>query len=372
MSLVLSPSSVSRRIACPGSFALENRVEKMESPSAKEGTLAHLIIKSKGLPVFEEGFITSEGITVTKEMLNGADLFYDYTKNLIDASLFWEIDQEINISRIHEFCRGRPDFWCITKDSCLHIIEYKFGRKPIAAFENWQMIEYSAGILQKLENLDVKVEKVTFTIIQPRDFRSNTPINSWYTTVQILQPFFNKLRDYELAALSSDAKCIPTAECRHCPVRHGCEALQKICLDLSESIQQDTYLNLSNNQVGIELKYFKDAAELLNARITGLEEQAISEIKKGNMIPHFSMESIQSRERWKVPVKEIVELGDLLNINLKKPTEVITPKQAVAAGIPKEILSEYCETISSGLKLVMEDNKKIRKIFDTNISIAID
>jgi len=52
----------------------------------------------------------------------------------------------------------------------------------------------------------------------------------------------------------------------------------------------------------------------------------------------------------------------MMGVALAKPG-AITPKQAIKAGLPKEIVASYSETPSGEIKLVASDATQIRKVF---------
>ena len=247
----------------------------------------------------------------------------------------------------------------------LHIWDYKFGRRHVEAFENWQLIEYAAGILMALEinGHDDQYIRVNLHIVQPRSISKNSAIRSWNTFASELRAYFNILRDRELASMAESASCLPSPECSYCQGRHACQALQRSALSAVDLSLMNSPWELSSTEIGNELRYLKHAAELLDARITGLSEQATARLKNGQRIPFFSLEAGSGRERWKVPAEEIVPLGEIFGIDLVKSIDVITPRQAVKLGIPEEVVKSYTERPITGLKLIQNDGSQSRKIF---------
>src|SRR5271170_5159899 len=166
----ITPHSVARRVACPGSRALEEKYPVIEkSPSATEGELAHSVAMQ-----ICTGKLLPKSFDITPEMERGAELFFD----TLGSDLFSTyLEQEIKIPLMDETITGRPDAWFYNTDTkTLYIYDYKFGRTPVEAFENWQMIEYAYGILCSPRL--ILIEKFIFKIIQPRDLRGNT-IKTW-------------------------------------------------------------------------------------------------------------------------------------------------------------------------------------------------
>jgi hypothetical protein len=78
-------------------------------------------------------------------------------------------------------------------------------------------------------------------------------------------------------------------------------------------------------------------------------------------------DSGKGRERWKkdVPHAEVIMMGDLLGVDIRKPVEMDTPAQVRKKGIDESVIAEYSETPMTALKLVEVDGAKIRQIFNT-------
>lgn len=373
---ILSPSSAARRVACAGSRALESLYpDDEQSPHAREGEAAHFaaargIIEKpthgNNLPVAW----APNGEMITDEMIEGAEVYRKHIFDVLNKLVgkldlgYLVIEKRIDISTIHPDCFGTPDCWLFYGND-LHIWDYKFGHGYVEVFENWQLIEYAAGILEfiGINGITDRHTRVHFHIVQPRSYHRLGAIRSWEIIAADLRPYFNILRDAEAAAMHPGALCRPSPECTYCRGRHACQALQLSALSAVDVATSNGALELKPAQVGAELRILKRAADLLDARITGLSEQATSIVKRGGRIPHFKLEEVIGRERWKVPIEEVVALGEFFGQPLTKPAEAITPKQAIKAGIPESVIATYVERPRTGMKLVPDDGKAARKIF---------
>jgi|ERR1700728_1292312 len=345
----LAPSSASRRASCPGSRALEAQYpEASISQSSREGTAAHFAAQQFLLHGYCIEITDLSGEPITKEMLDGADLYEHEVKGKAQKNIL-HIEEKVDISIIHPECWGTPDCWTLV-DNHLHIFDYKFGHGFIEVFENWQLLEYAAGISQL-----VSFEKVTMTIVQPRSYTREGPIRSWTIDAADLSGYMDKLRNIEFRAMEPEAVCIPSPECMHCTGRHACTALQKTTGRFMDVALASLAWDLDSRQTAWELKHLRSAAQLIEARMTGLEEQAKSMILRGEYLPGFKLEPGQGREHWTKETAEVITLGELMGLNLSKPSEVITPAQARKIGIHEDILAQYSQRIPGKLKLV-EDN----------------
>lgn len=346
----LSPSSAARRVVCPGSRALEELYpQTLESVSAREGTAAHWLASEYLHGRYNVPEYAPNGELLTDEMFEGADLYEHRVKFGNPENI--HIEERINIFDIHPECWGTPDAWYID-DNELVIFDYKFGHGYVEVFENWQLLEYACGLFTITEN----IEKITMVIIQPRSYTKEGPIRSWTIDKTKLFEYKSILEKTERKAMEPDALCIPSPACLHCKGRHVCSALQKTASNFIDvSISTESF-ELDSRQTASELKHLRHAALLIDARLTGLEEQAKSMILRGEYVPGFKLEPGAGREHWTKNTDEIIMLGELMGVNLAKPQEPITPAQARKIGIQDEILKQYSQRISGKLKLVEETN----------------
>ncbi len=387
----LSPSQAARRIACPGSHTLIQSLPKTDiSESAQEGITAHTVacafltnppiaqIFLKDGVAFGSHIIKELGIVkefITDEMVDGAVLYTSTINEKICGNLENQdtiisklhVEEPLDISNIHPECRGVPDCWAFT-DNTLYLWEYKYGHKPVEVYENWQLIEYAAGILRKLEtegilNTQIFVE---FSIIQPRSFHSDGTVRTWRIKAFDLLPYFTTLKKAEHEATQPNTLCTPNPECRFCPARHMCGALQIAALTAVDVSKTNSPVELSASALGGELRLLQHAKSLLDARITGLEEQALARIKRGELIPFYCIQESTPRKVWNKSIEEIINMGELLGYEIAKPREIITPKQAIDRGMPSDVIEGLTKTERGALKLKPFDLGTTKKIFDTS------
>lgn len=368
---ILPPSSAARRVACPGSWALEQHYPETESSaSAREGDAAHWVaaetLKESFFDVHGADLdIAPNGEPVTQEMEDGADLLVNDIFELVeDVDLrTLKIEQPISIANIHPEMWGTPDAW-VYKPGTLWIWDYKFGHGYVDVFENWQLIAYAAGILNHLgiNGLADQYTEVRMRIVQPRCYHRDGTIREWAIKASALRPYFNILQQAEAAATAPNAPAKPGKHCGHCRGRHACEALQRAALDTIDLSGSNTPHDLTPTALGTELYYLKQAAARLDARINGLSSQAESLLQKGQPVPHFKLERTNGREYWTKSVEEVTTLGQLCGVELTKPA-LITPNQAIKAGVDAKVVKLYSARSAGTIKLVEFDDGTTRKIF---------
>jgi len=359
---ILAPSSAARRVACPGSRALEALYPQKETDAAQEGTLAHQVAENALHFAYQRTFPNIiNDFEVTEEMRDGALLYAETLKPLITQT--WDTETRLNISRIHPECFGTVDFYHYSPmNNILHVVDYKFGHGFVEVFENWQLIEYAAGLIDKL-NIVKGDTKIVLMIIQPRSFHSDGPVRTWETTYVELSDYFERLKAVELKAMMPDALCTPSPECKYCSAKHACTSLQASALVSVDIAYQNRPHDLTPRELGSELRILKAAANLLDARINGLEAQAIYQLQAGQTVPFFTLEPTQGRENWTIKAHEVAALGALFGVDLMKEPAAITPKQAIKAGLPAAIVSQNSASKSGPMRLVSLDMKKARRIF---------
>jgi hypothetical protein len=363
----LPPSSAARRVACPGSRALEEKYKSAEqSPAAREGEAAHWLAAWRFNQVHcMDSFphVAPNGEPITDEMIEGA-ILYENSIEAVRGGAVLHIEERVDISTIHPDCFGTPDCWFV-KENELHIFDYKFGHGYVEVFENWQLIEYAAGILDGLPlGLTANDLDVVFHIVQPRSYHPSGNVRTWKSSLVTLEIYFDILRQVEAEAVQEIATTRVSPECNYCAARHACPTLRQSALVAADASYDNIPIELDSFQLGGELRYLQRARALLEARIAGLEEQATAMIRRGDRVPFFALESAPGRLAWGVPVGEVLKMGELLGYDLKKPDVALTPRQAIVAGIDEALVEVYCERQRGALKLTAVDEKQARKVFD--------
>lgn len=373
---ILAPSSAARWVACAGSVLLEAMYPETEEGKieAAEGTAAHWAAAEMFYGrLVAEGQVAPNGITLTEEMIDGAQLYVDAVDaRLAEAGLtreFLHVEQRVEIPSVHSLNWGTPDNWFFNVQRFeLDVFDFKFGHGFVDVFENWQLIDYAAGIMDGLsiDGQQDQALRVNLHVVQPRSYHRDGPVRTWSVVASDLRPHINRLRNAAEAALMTGATCTPNPECVHCKARHACEGLQRDAYRSAQISTGSVPVDLTPAALGLELHFLRLAAKRLAGRITGLEEQARQQLGQGQRVPFFALVSVQGREKWAKPVDEVLALGSLFGADLAKPRDAITPNQARAmfkkSGLPTDVIEQYSERASS-LALEADDGKQARKVF---------
>lgn len=371
----LAPSAAHRWVRCALAPTLEAAYPETEKSAASlEGTAAHWVVQqyTKEIPLAEVGELTEpDGVPVTQEMREAAQLLRDDFRDVL--GVFWRkelrVEKQIQIPSIHERNWGTPDYYAIVEspeEFTLYLWDFKFGHGIVEVFENWQLINYAYGILTSEESAlrGVKPVTIDMRIVQPRAYHRDGPVRSWRIGAESLGRYTQQLVLAAAHACEPNPKATPTPEgCKHCKGRHVCEALQREAYRAADVAQDAQALDLPPQALGLELRTLTRAQSLLEARISGLEAQAIAQIRDGTHVPFWAMESSQGRKVWAKPTQDVLALGDLLGINLAKPPEPLTPTQAQKAGVPAELINTYSARQPGAAKLTADNGDKARQIF---------
>jgi len=350
-----APSSMSMLMACAGSFRMRKLYpEPDDSPHAMEGVAAHHVcaeaLKGRWMAV---GELCPNGIAVTEEMIEGAEMYAQAVEPYAESA--W-IEQPVSCASLHSDCFGTPDFMQITANRIV-VADYKFGHRHVEVFENWQLITYAAANA----SADPSTE-VILIVVQPRSYHRDGPVRTWRTTVMDLRKYWRDIAHRITEAQSESAQCTPSPACLDCSARHACMAAQESALAAMDVATSSIPLELTEEALSLELRMTRRLRAILDARIDGLEEQAFSLLRGGKAVPGFTLQAGSGRERWSKPIDEIVALGLAMGIDLAKPG-AITPKQAVKAGMPIEVVKAYAETPVGEVKLAESDERQLRKVF---------
>lgn len=348
----LAPSSAARWVQCPGSRAMcEAYPQREDDPKAIEGTLAHMVAAAYLQDTFPMG-------DYSDEMLDGAEMWVD----AVGKSPIMHIEEQVDCSVIHDECYGTPDYWC-NDVGHIQVWDYKFGHRHVEVFENWQLLCYMAGILDSLgiDGVADQHLRVTMGIVQPRSYHRDGPVRTWSCMASDLRGYFNRLKMAADAAMAPDAPCNTGPECLDCSARHACPTLQKASYAAMEFSGANIPFNLPPEAISLELFLVREAIATLKARESGLDAEVLGRIKQGTVVPGWMTEQGQGRKKWVRPVEEIVALGEMMGVNVGKPA-VLTPAQAIKAGLPAELIESYTEVPKGEIKLV-QSNDKLRRVF---------
>ena len=351
----------------------ESTIEAMEGEASHE--IARILIeisaRGSGLTFKDfEGKVHENGVMYTEEMFEGAKEYADdvaivMRKSGVFAGPNLGIEKRLEMPQIHELEFGTCDCFLFNKKTNhLYIWDYKFGYLIYEAFENWQIIDYYAGIYNLLgfdghqdQNITVHIR-----VAQPRAFHRGGTIREWTVKGSDLRGHINILHENAAKSLGPDAECKSGPHCRYCPARHACESALSAGMGLYEVASKPVPVELSAAALGTQLTIVKRARKQLEYLESGFEEQVKGLIKSGKNVPGWGTEQTYGREKWGKPFEEVIAMGDMLGNDLRRK-EAITPNQARKLGIDDEMVKAYSTTPHAGLAIVPDNGNKVKQVF---------
>jgi hypothetical protein len=359
-----APSGLSRVVACPGSYNLIRAaraagltLDEDDTDASREGTAAHEVAQRLVQDgwYMEVGSLTSNGVAVTEEMVEGAQLYAEAVAPYLAGA---RIEQHIECLVIHRDCHGTPDLSSGPTDGTLFVADYKFGHRYVSPVMNWQLIAYAIGSMPSY----LPTVSVILQIIQPRSYHRDGPVREWIIDGNQLRDYAQVLSTACHAAEQPDAQCATGPQCYKCPARHVCESalhMEQSALYLSGSTVP---LYASVEAKAVRLRQIRRAADHLKQMESGITEDLIAAARRGVNVPGFTLKAGAGREKWVAEVSEVITLGAALGVDLSKPG-CITPNQARKAGLSSDIVAACSERSSGEVNLVEDDGSVARRIF---------
>ena len=352
--------------------------EREESEAAREGTAAHEPAASfaaatlKGQrpdPAQWLGKKASNGVIYTQEMIDGAEVYADDIRaEAIARGVFGGdaigVEQSVMLPRIHPLNGGTPDFWMHDKrNMALLLWDYKFGFRDVDAFENWQLMNYAALVLDHL-GINGATEQgytVVLKVVQPRSFKRGGPVDTWTVKATDLRPYWNDLAHGATEATALDAPARPGSHCLDCSARHACPALRKAAGAAMQHAQSVTAEQLDDMALSLEMGWLSDAKDLIEARLSGLQEETQERIRQGAVVPGWSAQPRYGRATW-TDRQQVLNIGTAYGIDLRKD-EPVTPNQAKEKGLPEDVVKHFSYRPETGFKLSRVKTNDAKKVF---------
>lgn len=300
-----------------------------------------------------------DGHAITAEIAEHADVYIQYVQDHADMPRV----EETMPSRLPGVAPVRPDVWWYDEITrTLEIVDFKYGFRPVAAFENYQLLIGANALFDGAPATIIKL-----TIVQPRPFIDGGPIQTWTISTAELDAQITSL--FHGAVIATQDPNAPTIageiQCRYCSAIHCCPAARAQGLTLLDIAERGAPEFIDDQYLRNEQVQLRRAVELGKLRIDAIETHLIESIRGGAVIPGIGIGAGQGRRKWKshLTTAQMEIAGDVSGIDLleQKP---ITPAQASKAGLSDAVLAMMTTRGNTAPKIVDIDlTKKAGEVF---------
>lgn len=364
-------SDANQWMTCNGSFRAQQAYPPLDvepSQSRLEGRAAHEVAQKlfKNEPFSDlVGSLSKDGIVIADELFDAAREYFN------EVWGYCNTHGRVHDLHVEEMCPvpGYDDWYCIPdawvyvpEVKVLRVYDAKFGHRIVDPFENWQLLIEAYAIVET-HHLDVDI--IELVIVQPRGFTSEGTVRKWALTYDELCVYRQQVNETMPRVLDTAPLCTPGPHCLDCSARAHCDTLKQQSYAGIDYVQSLQTHNLSGHSLGVELRLLQRAQEMIKMRLSGLEEQALHEIKQGQHVTFYNAKTTYGRKRWKkdVPVDQVIFMAELQGVDVRKPQELDTPAQCIKKGIDPSVVEQYAETPVTGVKLEQVDERAIKNVF---------
>lgn len=314
------------------------------------------------------GSLSQDGIVITQELFEAAREYYNdvwgYCNSHGIPREHIQVEKPVSLQHHLPGWFGIPDV-SVRNNTLNHLVIWdgKFGHSLVEVYEHWPMILYAGALIQNGDGFEPDI--IELRIVQPRGFHSEGTVRKWCFTMDELAHYLTQIDEALKGVMSDSPICTPGPQCKTCTARAGCDALQRTSYDNIDYVNSLSTHTLSGHSLGVELKLLQRAQEMIKMRLSGLEEQALYEIKQGQHVPYFAVKPKYGHKRWKkeIPVEQVIMMGDIMGKDLRKPVELDTPAQCIKKGIDPAVVEQYAETPTTGVKLEPVTERGIKSVF---------
>lgn len=380
---LLAPSSADRWVNCPASVQHEARHPETEPhPTTIEGEAIHEVAAKvlqdfvehgrKGHTYKRSDFIdtvATNGTVITSEMLDVAE---EYVRDVIAVSGRFDglakvnVEYRVYMPNIHKENWGTLDASVVFADlqaRTMVVSDLKCGWGIVEVIENWQLLDYSVGLINDcIERNHPLPGVIEFRLVQPRPYHRDGTIRVWKITLAELEPYVIKMRESAADAFSTTPTFRTGKHCAHCRGRSDCPALIQAGYNTVEVLRGVQPALLSGPALGKHLTMLREIEDLVKALSSSLEDKALIDIQNGKPVAGWEWSRTRGSVRFTGDKEQVFMLGDLYGVELRN-VSLPTPKQAIAMGMPEDVINTVSTTIPGSIKLVPADTRYASSVF---------
>lgn len=348
------------------------------SSAADEGTLGHEIVEALLTRELkdEKFFRPSDGKLRRLRDMRKSEHYSAYLYRLAEWSVQQVLDivdaydgnisalyleKRVTCDSIHPDLWGTSDVVIIAENyKVVHIVDFKFGRLPVHAEDNPQLMIYGYGAVSSVENNSLwdRVETVRGTIIQPRDYdRDDMEIRA-----RKLHRWGQKVvKPKALAVMNKEGEMQPSlATCRYCDHRVTDRKHREMYIEIMGG--WETMGARPNTLDKKQIQKIAENAPALKQWLDDVVNYATAQALSG--VPYEKLKLVKGRNyrrfnNEKAVRRKLKRLGYEPKEYLKpKPLQTLTEIEAlVGRTVFERDFGKYVNTTTSKPKLVPLSNK---------------
>ena len=365
----LGPSSWDGFVRCVGKPNAEKGIPDNARYEAAEGTVFHEVVSDcldLGLEPedFRGGHMVVDGhrIEIDDQMCKSARDGLDYIRSFIadpDCQVFVETRVDISPWTLPgQF--GTADVVIVNvKERWIIVFDWKYGKEPVYAKENYQTQGYCLGgwqtIYGELFGWDPSGIKVTLIIEQPRVPGAG---GQGETTMQRVLEFGQHVRRQAVRSTHPEAPRTPgVKQCRWCRARASCGALAQWHLenldleleDLDDGFSYAVDPALPKEITPERRAYLLEVRPLINQWFDALHKAAYHDAQVGNETPGQKLvEGRRPARKWAENHQHKAEqvMKRLLGAKAYKAPELLSPtgaEEAVGEAVYQQELERFVD-----------------------------
>lgn len=219
------PSSLQRRLICPGSARMESGLPDTDSDASIEGTRLHAVMAG-----------SDNGEWMDDEQREAVDWCWDRVRTILSdyGHMLREVQLQLLNKQQNVLTFGTPDVIAWKPHQGAHVIDYKFGRADVPApANNIQMAAYAAMVMQY-----TGASECTAHVLQPRLHRHES--FTFHDCAGIVATIEGIIARCE----APDAPLVPGDEqCKYCKALLSCPAARGECTGLASWDRQTNDLD---------------------------------------------------------------------------------------------------------------------------------
>ena len=353
---------------CYGYLSLQDLLKMEAGQPAKDGTavgeLLSEMIRQKTLKP-NVGHSASNGVYFDDDMWFYASRTYE---TLVESAKGANIETEERIDWMTSSgitIRGQFDISYAVGDT-LHIEDLKYGWGIVEVKENWQLIGYAIGQVNRLQqHYGYVPANICFKIHQPRPYHEDGSVREWTISIQTLGEYKTKIEQSLLAIAAGDKTLSTSKSCKYCEGVNVCPAFNRAWYNsvdvVLEEWQQGT---LNNSDLKKQLELTERIEELIKIKKDSLVQLATMRLQQNQMIEGYQIAEKFGHRTWKSGVKaSTIKLMSGKNVATES---MLSPAQAEKMGVSDDIINKLTLRPSRGYDLVKGDTAtQAAKIFKT-------